>query len=79
LIYQGLIKRFGIEYDGQKIISSGLPEKETQEIINRLEYELSVIGKTGFVSYILIVQDFVNWAKGQNIVVGPGRGSAPAA
>jgi DNA polymerase-3 subunit alpha len=42
----------------------------------RLEYELSVIEKTGFASYFLIVQDFVNWAKNQDIVVGPGRGSA---
>lgn len=42
----------------------------------RLDYELDVIGKTGFASYFLIVQDFVNWAKQQKIVVGPGRGSA---
>lgn len=45
-------------------------------VMDRLEYELSVIGQTGFASYLLIVQDFVNWAKGQRIVVGPGRGSA---
>ncbi|MBU2028635.1 DNA polymerase III subunit alpha, partial [Patescibacteria group bacterium] len=42
----------------------------------RMEYELSVVEKTGFASYFLIVQDFVNWAKNQGIVVGPGRGSA---
>jgi DNA polymerase-3 subunit alpha len=48
----------------------------TNEIIDRLEYELSVVKKTGFASYFLIVQDFVNWAKKNNIVVGPGRGSA---
>ena len=42
----------------------------------RLEFELSVIENTGFASYFLIVQDFVNWAKSQGIVVGPGRGSA---
>ncbi len=41
-----------------------------------MEYELAVIEKTGFASYFLIVQDFVNWAKNQGIVVGPGRGSA---
>jgi len=41
-----------------------------------MEYELGVIEKTGFASYFLIVQDFVNWAKNQGIVVGPGRGSA---
>ena len=48
----------------------------TKEISDRLEYELSVIKKTGFASYFLIVQDFVNWAKNNKIVVGPGRGSA---
>ena len=42
----------------------------------RMDYELSVINKTGFAGYILIVQDFVNWAKNNRIVVGPGRGSA---
>ena len=42
----------------------------------RMEYELGVIEKTGFASYFLIVQDFVNWAKNRGIVVGPGRGSA---
>ena len=49
---------------------------ETPEIRERLEYELGVIGTTGFGAYFLIVQDFVNWAKQQGIVVGPGRGSA---
>jgi DNA polymerase III subunit alpha len=47
-----------------------------KEITDRLEYELSVIEKTGFAGYFLIVQDFVNWAKQNRIVVGPGRGSA---
>ncbi len=48
----------------------------SQEIRDRVEYELSVIEKTGFASYFLIVQDYVTWAKNQGIVVGPGRGSA---
>ncbi|MFC1756440.1 DNA polymerase III subunit alpha [Patescibacteria group bacterium] len=47
-----------------------------QEHKDRLEYELSIIEKTGYASYFLIVQDFVNWAKDQGIIVGPGRGSA---
>lgn len=47
-----------------------------QEVLTRLEYELEAIKKTGFASYFLIVQDFVNWAKQNRIVVGPGRGSA---
>jgi len=42
----------------------------------RMEYELGVIQKTGFASYFLITADFVNWAKKNKIVVGPGRGSA---
>lgn len=48
----------------------------TDEVKERVEYELSVIEKTGFADYFLIVQDFVNWAKDHGIVVGPGRGSA---
>ena len=50
--------------------------RATAVIQERLAYELSVIAKTGFASFFLIVQDFVNWAKNQGIVVGPGRGSA---
>lgn len=48
----------------------------TKEHLDRMEYELSVIEKCGYSSYFLIVQDFVNWAKDQGIIVGPGRGSA---
>jgi DNA polymerase-3 subunit alpha len=50
--------------------------KKTEEMEKRLEYELQVIKQTGFAPYFLIVQDFVNWAKENRIVVGPGRGSA---
>jgi len=46
------------------------------EISKRFEYELSVLYKTGFTSYFLIVWDFINYAKSQGIPVGPGRGSA---
>jgi len=62
LSLEGLQKKFGKE-----------PKKE---VLDRLERELEVIKKTGFASYFLIVQDFVNWAKQNGIVVGPGRGSA---
>ncbi len=51
-------------------------DKPLIEVLERLDYELGVIKETGFASYFLIVQDFVNWAKSQRIVVGPGRGSA---
>lgn len=49
---------------------------ESEDVMQRLNYELEIISKTGFSSYFLIVQDFINWAKNQGIVVGPGRGSA---
>jgi len=58
----GLAKKFGTNPD--------------PKYLERMEYELGVVEKTGFASYFLIVQDFVNWAKDQGIVVGPGRGSA---
>ncbi|MCD6115224.1 hypothetical protein J7J74_03015, partial [bacterium] len=45
-----------------------------EEAERRLKYELEIIKKTGFASYFLIVQDLVNWAKSNGIVVGPGRG-----
>lgn len=51
-------------------------EANTKDAAERLDYELSVITKTGFASYFLIVQDFVNWAKTHGVIVGPGRGSA---
>jgi DNA polymerase-3 subunit alpha len=62
LCYQGLKTRFG--------------ENPKKEAVDRLDYELSVISQARFASYFLIVQDFVNWAKRNRIVVGPGRGSA---
>jgi DNA polymerase-3 subunit alpha len=58
-------------------IDTRIPKKEqTPELMNRLEYELSVIEKTGFADYFLIVQDLTTWAKNHGIAVGPGRGSA---
>jgi len=48
----------------------------TDEIKERLDYELEIIGKTGYAGYFLIVSDFINWAKDNGVVVGPGRGSA---
>ena len=46
-----------------------------QEVTDRLEYELDVITRMGYVDYYLIVWDFINYAKSQGIPVGPGRGS----
>lgn len=65
LCWQGMEKRYGKE------------RTETdQELRERLEYEVGVIEKMGFISYFLITQDFINWAKEHDIPVGPGRGSA---
>ena len=45
-----------------------------KEIKERVEYELGVICDKGYASYLLIVQDFINWAKTHGIRIGPGRG-----
>jgi DNA polymerase-3 subunit alpha len=46
------------------------------ELVQRLDFELGVIERMGFVSYFLITWDFIHYAKSQGIPVGPGRGSA---
>ena len=50
--------------------------KDTNDIFQRLSYELSVIYSMGYVDYFLIVWDYINYAKTHDIPVGPGRGSA---
>jgi len=50
----------------------------TQEMRDRLDYEIGIISKMGFVNYYLIVYDFINYAKTHDIPVGPGRGSGAA-
>ncbi len=63
----------------RKLCEENLPKRypnPSAQVRERLAYELGVIEKTGFASYFLIVQDFVNWAKTHGVVVGPGRGSA---
>lgn len=62
-----------------ELAEKGLSERYkeiTPEVLERFEYEFSVIKNMGYASYFIIVQDFVNWAKEQGILVGPGRGSA---
>lgn len=61
LCMEGLVKRYG---------------ERAAELEERLDYELSVIKKMGYVDYFLIVWDFINYAKSNGIAVGPGRGSA---
>ncbi|MCX5706736.1 MAG: DNA polymerase III subunit alpha, partial [Candidatus Omnitrophica bacterium] len=63
----------------RQLCEEGLRDKYAKvspEIISRLEHELKIIKDMGFVSYFLIVWDFVHYAKSQGIPVGPGRGSA---
>lgn len=46
-----------------------------KEILDRMEYELGIIDRMGYVSYFLVVWNFINWAREHSIPVGPGRGS----
>ena len=54
---------------------SRIEKYDMQLTQKRLSYELDIITKKGYATYFLMVQDFVNWAKGKGIAVGPGRGS----
>ncbi|MGI5857728.1 MAG: DNA polymerase III subunit alpha [Tepidanaerobacteraceae bacterium] len=63
----------------EKLCYKGVKERYsdiTPEIKQRLDYELSIIKKMGYSSYFLIVWDFINYARQNDIMVGPGRGSA---
>jgi DNA polymerase III subunit alpha len=64
LCYKGLSERYGER------------AAQDKELIKRLDYEIDVLKRTGFASYILIVWDFIHFAKERGIPVGPGRGSA---
>ena len=63
----------------RKLSESGLAERYPDDdgsVRNRMEYELSTINSMGYVDYFLIVWDFINYARTNSIMVGPGRGSA---
>ena len=51
-------------------------ETQKQDIYEKMQYELGIIQKMGFVEYILIVWDYINWCRTHDCWVGPGRGSA---
>ncbi|RZA20981.1 MAG: DNA polymerase III subunit alpha [Proteobacteria bacterium] len=59
----------------KKLYGKTLDDAKEAEYWSRLEYEVEVIISMGFPGYFLIVQDFINWAKDNDIPVGPGRGS----
>ena len=50
-------------------------KNKKEEYVSRLDYELNQIKKMGFSSYFLIVYDFIQWSKNNDVPVGPGRGS----
>lgn len=67
---EGLQER--LELDFPKVEDREAHRKQYED---RLEYEIGVIQKMGFSGYFLIVSDFINWAKRNDIPIGPGRGS----
>ncbi|WP_147678460.1 DNA polymerase III subunit alpha [Algibacter pacificus] len=62
LVYEGAKKRYG--------------EELSEVVVERLDFELGVIEKTGYPGYFLIVEDFIREARKMDVSVGPGRGSA---
>ena len=65
----------------RKLCYEGFEERYTDppaSYLERLEYEIDVISRMGYVNYYLIVWDFIRYAKEQGIPVGPGRGSGAA-
>jgi DNA polymerase-3 subunit alpha len=63
----------------RKLVYQGAREKYeeiTKEVEERIDYELKIINQMGYPAYFLIVMDFVGYAKDNDIIVGPGRGSA---
>lgn len=70
LAREGLTKRLEVLAS-----SPGWQPADTQSYWDRLELEISLIGKMGFAGYFLVVGDFIVWAKDHGIPVGPGRGS----
>jgi len=58
-----------------RLVQMEIPEERHQEYWDRLRFELDIIINMGFPAYLLIVAEFINWAKDHEIPVGPGRGS----
>jgi len=66
----GLAKRIKVLF-----LDKALQQQKKIEYEERLNFEVGVINEMGYAGYFLIVADFINWAKNNNIPVGPGRGS----
>ena len=78
LTYQGLLQRYNgaSKEEAEKLDPDDIIPQLSDEVRQRAEMELGVMGNMGYEGYFLIVQDFINWGKFQGIVFGPGRGSA---
>ena len=78
LTYQGLLQRYNgaPKEEAEKLDPDDIIPQLSDEVRQRAEMELGVMGKMGYEGYFLIVQDFINWGKSKGIVFGPGRGSA---
>jgi len=78
LTYQGLLQRYNgaLKEEAEKLDPDDIIPQLSDEVRQRAEMELGVMGNMGYEGYFLIVQDFINWGKSQGIVFGPGRGSA---
>ena len=76
LCRKGLINRYPDWEDETIAAPKKLTKQKRKAIDKRLNFELETIQRMGFINYFLIVADFVNFAKENNIPVGPGRGSA---
>ncbi len=72
LCIAGLRRRYGLDYERP---AAHADPALGQTLVDRLDFELSIIGKTGFIDYFLVVWDFIDWARKHDIPVGPGRGS----
>ena len=71
-----LLKKKSISGLEERLKLENLGQFENKKnYLDRLKYELNIIIKMGYSSYFIIVSDFINWAKNNNIPVGPGRGS----
>ncbi len=76
LCESGITERYGItrgDVETEEVLPVGCTPAEIYE---RLDMEMGVIQKMGYIEYFLIVWDFINYARSKNIMVGPGRGSA---
>jgi DNA polymerase-3 subunit alpha len=76
LCIEGLKTRYGVDYEQVSAgKNDGADPALAKTLCERMDYELSIITKTGFIDYFLVVWDFIAWARQHDIPVGPGRGS----